>query len=213
MRTKLTLLISCLFLLAFSLTNCLKKETEMLPNDEDTTIITFSERGLVRDTRTSNGLFDAQISVLTQDSNKLVATTTTDSNGYYLLNFEYRRRNSGFLFVFEHSDPIFMKRTIKNYGYQEKLNDSTALVYLHRKSGCEISLINADGKQKNVMLFNKDKKFSKLLMNLRSDTSFYYLLQDYEDVVYFDYFPQQKLQNLPVRGSTSGDTIKIEFKY
>ncbi len=196
--------------------SCLTKQDELIIETQDTTTMSFSKRGLLLDTRSTNGLADAKVSLyamINKDSTQLITTTKTDSNGLFHVNFVYLKFNRGFRFVFEHANPVFMKRTYNTYEHQEKINDSTELYYLHRKSGCKVSLKNSDGTQKNVMLFNSTKSFSKLLMNLKKDTSFYYLLQDYTDNVYFDYFPQRSLQSLPVKGSTSGDTINIEFRY
>jgi len=216
MKVQLPIILLSFLIIVFFGLSCIKKTEELLIKSKDTTTIAFSVRGLLLDTRSTNGLQDAKVSVyaiITQDSNKLIATAKTDSNGLFQSNFVYRKFNLGFRYVFEHSNPVFMKRTYISNEPQEKINDSTELFYLHRRSGCEISLKNSDGKQKNVMLFNNDKSFSKLIMNLRKDTVFYYLLQDYNDKIFFDYFPQKSLQSLPIKGSTNGDTISIEFKY
>ena len=216
MKVKLFFIALSFLMLIFFGFSCVKENEKPVINPKDTTTMKFLKRGLLLDTKTTEGLPEARVSIyaiLTPDSNKLIATTKTDSNGFFQLNFVYLKFNPGFQYVFEHTNPVFMKRTYSSNDFQEKINDSTELYYLHRKSVCEISLKNMDGKQKNVMLFNTDKKLNKLIMNLRKDTAFYYLLQDYNDNVFFDYFPQKNLQKLPVRGSTSGDTVKIEFKY
>lgn len=195
----------------------MKIEDELPPISEtaDTTTQLYTKRGLLLDTRSSSGLPNAKVTIygiLKSDSSVVVASSYTDSAGYFKCSFRHLKFNGGFIYTFSHPNPVFMNRTYKNY-HQEKVNDSTELYYLHRKSGCRILLKNTDGKQKNVMLFNANKNLSKVLMGLRKDTSFTYLLQDYEDIVYFDYFPQRSLQSVPVKGSTSGDTIRIEFNY
>lgn len=205
-----------LFLLFFA-TNCLQKEKDLLINSEpkDTTTAILHTQGLLLDTRSSKGLPDAKVDIfirMKSDSNVLVSTVQTDSTGYFQSNFRQRKLNGGFIFSFSHANPIFINRTYDGDSH-DYVNDSTGLYYLHRKSGCEISLKNKDGKVKNVMLFNQDKHLSKVIMNLRKDTTFTYLLKDYEDIVYFDYLPQKELQSKAVRGSTSGDTIKIQFMY
>lgn len=215
-KIKLSSIILCFWLMVIFGSSCKEDAESIMIEPFDTTSMSFSKRGLLIDTRTSGGLEGAKVFIYSKSANdsiQLISSSNTDSNGLFHFNFNYYKYNSGFTYVFEHPNPVFMKRTYPPSFHQEKINDSTELFYLHRKSGCKISLKNRDGKQKNVMLFNSDKKFSKLLMNLRSDTVFYYLLQDYEDKVFFDYFPQRSLQSMPVRGSTSGDTVSIEFKY
>ena len=216
MKVKQIFILLGLWVFALFGASCLTKQDELIIETQDTTTMSFSKRGLLLDTRSTNGLADAKVSLyamINKDSTQLITTAKTDSNGLFHVNFVYLKFNRGFRFVFEHASPVFMKRTYNTYEHQEKINDSTELYYLHRKSGCKVSLKNSDGTQKNVMLFNSTKSFSKLLMNLKKDTSFYYLLQDYTDNVYFDYFPQKSLQSIPVKGSTSGDTINIEFRY
>ncbi len=205
-------------MLLFFTFNCIgpDKDLPIIARPKDTTTINLNKQGFLKDTRTLLGLPNAKVFIyiiLKSDSNVLVATTQTDSTGYFRSSFRHLKFNGGFIYKFEHPNPIFMNRIYDGNVSHDYVNDSTGLYYLHRKSGCNISLKNSDGKQKNVMLFNKDGQLGKVIMNLRKDTTFCYLLKDYDDIVYLDYVPQKSLQSKPIKGATNGDTINIEFKY
>ncbi len=210
-------LIFCsLFCLMFT-NACMKKQEVPYPEiGADTVKVAFTKQGVLLDTRTSDGLEGAKVSIYAAtktNSDTLMGIAYTDSNGYFRIQYRALQNAWSVKYVFEHPDPVFIKRTYEHNASYDKRNDSTGLFYLHRRCGCRITLKNMDGKQKNVMVFNGSQKFSKLLMNLSSDTTFTYLLQEHTDIVYFDYFPQKALQQVSVRGSTSGDTLDVEFKY
>lgn len=209
-----------IFSMSVGISSCLVVDDDPIIEDSilrDTSKTDYVKRGLVRDARGGNGLAGAKVSIyaiITHDSSQLLGSTTTDSNGIFLFRFRYLKFNPGFQYDISHPNPLFQIHSFKVNGFSEHINDSTSLHYLHRKAACKINLINSDGKVKNVMVFTQSKVFSKVLLNLRADTSFVYLMGDqYKDVVYFDYLPQRNLMSREIRGSTAGDTVNVEFHY
>jgi len=214
MKNKIPFLLLCIVVcLVISNLGCLKYEKELIREEfEDTTIYSFTRLGLLIDAGTLNGLPNAQVEihgVTKTNSDTIFASTITDSTGYFKLKYSIRGHQSILNLQFSHSNPVFNKRIYNSS--DEKINDSTELFYLHRKPLCFIKIKNPTGKTGNYLLFNKLQNFNKVLMNLKKDTAFSFLMPDYNDIIYFDNFPQKALQSQNLLGGTSGDTVAVTF--